>query len=120
MNSNDTNTILDNWRVPFHQQRKSDADLYGRGVSSVCGDEIDVYLYVNDGVIQDAYFDGAACVISLGMASLVTRHVIGRSVEDAKKLTEADVFRLAPDVEIPKRRHGCALTVLKALQVALA
>ena len=115
-----SNTILEHWRVPFHRERKSGADLYGRGVGKICGDEIDLYLFVKDGVIQDAFFDGAACTICLGMASLMTQHIVGWSIAEVKKLTETDVFQLAPDVEIPETRHGCALVALKALQIAVA
>lgn len=114
------NTIFEHWRVPFHRERKFEADLHGRGVGRVCGDEIDLYLFVEGGVIQDAFFDGDACTICLGMASLVTQHIVGRSVAEVKKLTETDVFQLAFDVEIPKTRHGCALVALKALQTAVA
>ena len=115
-----SNTILEHWRAPFHRERKSKADLRGRGVGRACGDEIDLYLFVESGVIQDAFFDGDACTICLGMASLVTLHIVGRSIAEVKKLTETDVFQLAPDVEIPGTRHGCALVVLKALQTAVA
>lgn len=114
------NTILKHWYKPFHRERKSEADLHGRSVGRVCGDEIDLYLFIEDGVIQDAFFDGDACTICLGMASLVTQHIVGRSIEEVQKLTETDVFQLAPDVEIPKTRHGCVLVALKALQIAVA
>lgn len=116
----DRNTILQHWKTPFHRERRDDADLHGREVGIVCGDEIDLYLFVEGGVIQDAFFGGDACTICLGMASLTTQHVVGMTVEAACELTSADVFQLASDVEIPKARHGCALVALKALQVALA
>ena len=114
------NTILEHWKKPFHRERRPEADLHGRHVGRVCGDEIDLYLFVEGGVIQDAFFDGDACTICLGMASLVTQHIIGWSIEEVQKLTETDVFQLASDVEIPKTRHGCALVALTALQIAVA
>ena len=114
------NTILTHWKKPFHRGRRPDADLQGRHVGTVCGDEIDLYLFVEGGVIQDAFFDGDACTICLGMASLVTQHIIGRSIGEVQKLAETDVFQLAPDVEILRTRHGCALVAFKALQTALA
>jgi len=115
------NVILQHWRQPFHRERKSDADLHGCGVgAAACGDEIDLYLFVEDGAIRDAFFDGDACTICLGMASLVTQYIIGQSIAEVEKLTETDVFQLASDVEIPKTRHGCALVALRALQKALA
>ena len=114
------NTILQHWQKPFHRERHPEADLHGQNIGSVCGDEIDLYLFVGDGVIQDAFFDGDACTICLGMASLTTQRVVGQTVEEARGLTAADVFQLASDVEIPRSRRGCALVALRALQTALA
>jgi len=109
------NSIFANWQKPFHRERRPKADLQGRHVGTACGDEIDVYLFVENGVVRDAYFEGDACTICLGIASLLTRHIIGLAVEDLRGLTADDVFQLAPDVEIPMGRHGCALTALLAL-----
>lgn len=114
------NVIFQHWQKPFHRERRPEADLHGQNVGTVCGDEIDLYLFVEDGVIQDAFFDGDACTICLGMASLTTLHVVGLTVEEARGLTEAEVFQLALDVEIPRSRHGCALVAFRALQTALA
>jgi len=114
------NTILQHWQKPFHRERRPEADLHDRSVGTVCGDEIDVYLFVVDGVIEDAFFDGDACTICLGMASLTMQHVVGMVIEEARGLTEAEVFQLASDVEIPRSRHGCALVALRALQTALS
>lgn len=109
------NSIFDNWQKPFHRERRPEADLQGRHVGSACSDEIDMYLFVDDGVVQDAYFEGDACTICLGMASLLTRRIIGQAVSDLRRLTADDVFQFASDVEIPLSRHGCALTALQAL-----
>ncbi len=114
------NSIFADWQKPFHKERRPDADLHGRSVGTVCGDEIDLYLFVKDGVVQDAYFDGDACTICLGMASLLTRHIIGHAVGELRRLVADDVFQLASDVEIPMSRYGCALVALQALLTALA
>jgi len=114
-----SNVILEHWQKPFHRERRPEADLHGRSVSPVCGDEIDLYLFVGGGMIQDAFFDGEGCTICLGMASLTARHLVGMPVDAARRLTEADVLSLASDVDIDRRRHGCALVALKALQAAL-
>lgn len=114
------NIILEHWRQPFHRERRPEADLHGQSVSVVCGDEIDVDLFVADGIIQDAFFDGDACTICLGMASLTVQHVVGLTVEEAYGITAIEIFHLALDVEIPKSRQDCALVALRALWKALA
>jgi nitrogen fixation NifU-like protein len=107
------NAILAAWKAPFHRGRPEAFDLHGRAVSPACGDEIDLYLVVGDGMIEDAYFNGNGCVICLGMASLLTEHLIGQSVMVAREMTEEAALALA-GMEIDRRRRGCALVAFKA------
>lgn len=104
--------------MPFHRRRCTDADFHGYHVNSVCGDEITIYLYLRESVIANAFFEGDGCTICLGMASLLTQRVFGKTLEEARSLVEADVFRLAPDVQIAKNRRGCALVAFQALKDA--
>jgi len=114
-----SNVILEHWQKPFHRERRPEADFHGRSISPACGDEIDLYLFVGGGAIRDAFFDGEGCTVCLGMASMTTKHLVGMPVDAARRLTEADVLRLASDVDVDRRRHGCALVALRALQDAL-
>jgi len=113
------NIILENWRVPFHRGQPARVDLHGSAISAACGDEIDLYLLLQRGGIVDAYFDGDGCVICLGMASLLVRWLVGRSLDEVERLTEAEALQMAGDVEIDRRRLGCALVAYKALREAL-
>ena len=120
MPESEANIILQHWREPFHRERCPEADLYGRSVSTFCGDEIDLYLFVEGGVIQDAFFDGDACTICLGVASLTTQHIVGLTVEEAYWITADEIFQLVTDFKIPKSRRDCALVTLRALWKALS
>lgn len=111
------NVILEHWKHPVQKESRPDADLKGRAVSHACGDEITVYLFVDNGVVRDAYFNGEGCTICLGMASLLTQHLIGLPVDQVRILTDERVLAMA-GVEIERRRHGCALVALEALRAA--
>jgi nitrogen fixation NifU-like protein len=113
------NSILIHWEMPFHRRRCTDHQLHGHHVTTVCGDEIDLYLYLRGSAIANAFFEGEGCTICLGMASLLTQHIHGKTLEEARGLTEADVFNLALDVQIAKNRRDCALVSFRALQGAL-
>jgi nitrogen fixation NifU-like protein len=65
-------------------------DLYhAQGNNPMCGDRLTVYLTVNDqGVIEDAAFEGRGCAISMASASLMTELVKGRSLAEAHRLFE--------------------------------
>ena len=55
-----------------------------------CGDRIHLTLKVNDGVVEDAKFDGEGCSISMSSASMMTQIIKGKKVEEALEL--ADIF----------------------------
>lgn len=112
------NKILDHWKTPFHNWEPPQSDCHGRAVSVACGDEVDLFLIVKGGVIEDAYFVGHGCTICLGMTSLLTQHLLGITVEKAQQMSESEVLDLA-EMEIDRRRHDCALVALKALKRAL-
>lgn len=114
-----SNIIVASWRKPFNRECRPDADLHGYCVTAVCGDLIDLYLYVTDDVIRDAFFDGEGCIICLGMASLTTQTLVGKTMEAARKLTEDEILQLATDVKIDQRRRDCALVAFNALRAVL-
>src|SRR5262249_12699734 len=64
----------------------ADANLTAEGYNPLCGDEIRLYLSVEDGVIKDAAFQGKGCAISRASASMMTAGVIGKPVGEAEAL----------------------------------
>jgi len=55
-------------------------------VNSSCGDELLIYLKVQDGKILDGRFSGVGCAISQASADLFIATVKGKTVLEAKKL----------------------------------
>lgn len=79
--------ILDNYQNPLNKELVNDNSyLKGNGSSDSCIDNLDFMLKVEDGIIKDIRFDGEACAISTSASSIMIRTLIGKSVEDAKKI----------------------------------
>lgn len=57
-------------------------------VNSSCGDEIKVYLQIKDGKIVDGRFSGKGCAISLASADIFIASVRGKTVLEARKMSE--------------------------------
>ena len=81
--------ILDHYSHPRNKGILEPADVTGEGANPLCGDEIRVSLFVRDGVVCDARFDGKGCSISQASASMMTERIKGRRVEDAGRLIAA-------------------------------
>lgn len=111
------NNILEHWQHPFNRGIIP-GDRQGTTRSEICGDEITLTLHEEGSQIISAYFDGEGCTICLGMASLLTHWLTGRSLTEARQLDRAGFLAFA-NIPIEKRREGCALVALEALRQAL-
>jgi nitrogen fixation NifU-like protein len=79
--------ILDHNRNPRNYPRKPDGTNHSaHGFNPLCGDEFEVHVRLEDGVIQDIGFDGAGCAISTASASLMTEAVKGMTLEEVDTL----------------------------------
>ncbi len=75
---------------PEHKHELEDADLELEGVNPSCGDDIVLRLKVADGVIIDGAYTGDGCAISQASADIMLDLVIGKSVGEARRLS--DIF----------------------------
>jgi nitrogen fixation NifU-like protein len=80
--------LLDHGRRPRNQRRPERIDRRVEGDNPLCGDNITLYLAVEDGVISDASFEGEGCAISTASASMMTEAVKGKSVAQVTELQE--------------------------------
>ncbi len=56
------------------------------GFNPLCGDDVVVYLEVNDGMVTDLRISGQGCSISQSSASMMSATVKGRPIEEARRL----------------------------------
>ncbi len=81
--------ILDHGKNPRNFGKPEDCNHEAFGNNPLCGDKLHVYLKVgDDGLIENAAFDGRGCAISVASASMMTGMVKGKRVEEAKRLFE--------------------------------
>ena len=77
--------ILDNYNNPCNRIRMDEDNNYiklnSRNVS--CIDNLDLYVKLNDNVIESITFDGDACVISISTTSIMTELLKGKSIKEA-------------------------------------
>ena len=79
-------TILDHNKRPRNFRVPEAANREARGNNPLCGDQLTVYLRVEDGVVKDVGFQGSGCAISTASASLMTEAVAGRSLADVDEI----------------------------------
>lgn len=74
--------ILDNYQNPNnkHTSDNSYVKINTRNVS--CIDNLDIYLKVNNDIIEDVTFEGEACVISISSTNILINLLIGKTREE--------------------------------------
>ena len=80
--------ILDHYRSPRNRGELEPPAAHAVGHNPLCGDEIDVYLQVDDGVVSDIKVGGQGCSISQSSASMMSQAVKGKPVDDVRALVK--------------------------------
>ena len=98
--------ILDHYRSPRNRGELPPPAAHAVGHNPLCGDEIDVYVEVDDGVVNDIKVGGQGCSISQSSASMMSQAVKGKSVDDVKALVKKfkglmSVAEVDADEEVP-------------------
>ena len=78
--------ILDHYRSPRNRgELESPPAIRTEGFNPLCGDEITVYLAVEDGVLANIKMTGHGCSISQASASLMGSAVKGKPIEKVRE-----------------------------------
>ncbi|MDA8345157.1 MAG: SUF system NifU family Fe-S cluster assembly protein [Thermaerobacter sp.] len=82
--------IMDHYQNPRHHGHLEQPTLSVGLHNPTCGDELRLDLQVSDdGVVQDAVFEGQGCSISMAAASMFTEAVRGKSLGEANRIAES-------------------------------
>jgi nitrogen fixation NifU-like protein len=112
--------IIELYRNPLNFGKIDGADYRAEIYNSTCGDRIELFLKVKDGVIADAKFTGQGCAISQASSSLFTGYLKGRKVDGLAVITKDDVLSLLKiSLEKNPTRMRCALLPFEAMKKAL-
>ena len=78
--------ILDHYKNPRNRGSLEPPAVRSEGHNPLCGDEIEVFLTVDNGVIADIKIGGQGCSISQSSASMMSAAVKGKPVAEARAL----------------------------------
>jgi nitrogen fixation NifU-like protein len=80
--------ILDHNKKPRNFQKLEGANRTAEGFNPLCGDQLTVYLLMDEGAVREVSFVGSGCAISKASASMMTQAVKGKTREEARALFE--------------------------------
>src|SRR6266571_3478893 len=78
--------ILDHNKKPRNFHKLETANRMAEGYNPLCGDQLNVYLQLEDDTVKDVSFEGSGCAISKASASMMTQAVKGKSKQETEAL----------------------------------
>jgi nitrogen fixation NifU-like protein len=98
--------ILDHNKSPRNFRAIAGANRRAEGYNPLCGDQVTVFLQVENGVIKDISFQGSGCAISKASASMMTTELKGKPESAAHELFENVHHMLTGELEGGSDRVG--------------
>jgi len=83
--------VMEHFKNPHNMGEIPDADGVGTVGNPVCGDLMTIYIKVKDNRLQDIKFKTYGCGSAIATSSMITDIARGKTLEEALKITRADV-----------------------------
>jgi nitrogen fixation NifU-like protein len=109
--------VMDHFQNPRNVGEIENPDGVGHVGNPVCGDIMELYIKVKDGVIADAKFKTFGCGAAIATSSMVTEIVKGKSLEDALKISNKTVAEALDG--LPAVKMHCSVLAEEALRSAI-
>ncbi len=109
--------VLEHNKNPRNYGRPDHWTHHAEGLNAICGDQVHVYLTIQDDTIKSAHFAGDSCAISMASASMMTELVTGKTTFETLHLLAA--FKQMMSSEgLPEAEHllgpaACLVSVKK-------
>jgi nitrogen fixation NifU-like protein len=109
--------VMDHFKNPRNVGEIENPDGVGHVGNPVCGDIMELYIKVNDGIIVDAKFKTFGCGAAIATSSIVTELVKGKNIKEALQISNKAVVE-ALDGLPPLKMH-CSVLAEEALKSAI-
>ena len=109
--------VLKVFQNPSNAGELQDANGVGTIGNASCGDIMKIYLKIVDDVIVDAKFKTFGCAAAIATASVATDMVIGKTVDEALKIKNADVVDFLGG--LPPQKIHCSVLAEEAIHAAI-
>ena len=109
--------VMDHFMNPRNVGEIEAADGIGEVGNPVCGDMMTFYIKVDDNRLSDVKFKTFGCGAAIAVSSIVSEMAMGKTLEEARKITPALV---AQELEgLPKNKYHCSNLGAQALNKAI-
>jgi nitrogen fixation NifU-like protein len=109
--------VMDHFANPRNAGVIEDADGVGEVGNPVCGDMMTFYIKVKDDRLVDVKFQTFGCVAAIAVSSIVSEMAKGKSLDEAKEITNKSVAETLGG--LPQNKLHCSNLGADALALAI-
>jgi nitrogen fixation NifU-like protein len=109
--------VMEHFKNPRNVGEIENPDGIGHVGNPVCGDIMELYIKVKDGIIVDAKFKTFGCGAAIATSSMVTEIVKGKSIKEALKISNKAVAEALDGLPLVKMH--CSVLAEEALKSAI-
>ena len=109
--------VMEAFQHPQNVGEIEDYDGIGTVGNAVCGDIMQITIKVKDGKIADAKFKTFGCAAAVATSSTATQMIIGMTLDEALKVTNAKVIEVLG--ELPPQKIHCSVLAEEAIKKAI-
>ena len=109
--------VMDHFSNPRNVGDIKDADGVGEVGNAKCGDIMKMYIKVEDDIIKDVKFKTFGCGAAIATSNIATEMVIGKTIEEALKLTNNAVVEALDG--LPQEKVHCSVLAEDAIKAAI-
>lgn len=108
--------IIERYKDPLYRGNLDPNDISFQDENPLCGDQIQIDIRLDDNnIVTDARFSGHGCAISQASADLLIESIIGKPLEEVRKISKDDILDML-GIQLGAVRMKCALLALKVLK----
>lgn len=109
--------VINEFRNPQNMGEMDDANAVGTVGNATCGDIMKIYMKIEDNIIKDVSFQTFGCTAAIATSSIATSMIKGKTVDEALKLTNAEVVKKLGG--LPPQKLHCSVLAEEAIKAAV-
>ena len=109
--------VMGVFKNPQHMGEVENYNAIGTVGNEVCGDIMQITMRIEDNVIKDAKFKTCGCAAAVASSSTATGMIIGKTIEEALKLTNKQVIEELNG--LPPQKIHCSVLAEDAIRMAI-
>ena len=109
--------VMDYFYNPRNAGELEDANAVGEVGNAQCGDIMQVFLKIEDDIIEDVSFRTFGCGAAIATSSIATEMIKGKTVDEALELSNKDVIEELGG--LPPAKIHCSVLAEEAIKAAI-